>query len=75
MSLNMELQKISDFKWLIPQSGSMKVPAYLFASEKLLKVMKGDKTIEQLRNVASLPGIYKNALCMPDGHQGYTSFE
>ncbi|MBD3311885.1 RNA-splicing ligase RtcB [archaeon] len=56
---------------MIPKSGGMKVPAYLFASEKLLELIKQDKTLDQIKNVAHLPGIYKHALCMPDGHQGY----
>ena len=64
----MELEKISDVKWKLKGT---KVPAYVFASEKLLEKMKSDRTLEQLRNVTALPGIYKQALCMPDGHQGY----
>ena len=65
------MQKISNVKWLIPKEGGMRVPAYVFASEKLLEAMKLDRTLEQLKNVAHLPGAYKHVLCMPDGHQGY----
>ncbi|MFA5406583.1 MAG: RtcB family protein [Candidatus Nanoarchaeia archaeon] len=67
----MELKKVNDNKWLVPKTSKMKVPAYVFASEKLLELMKRDNTLKQLSNVACLPGIYKHALCMPDGHQGY----
>ena len=67
----MELKKISDVKWQIPKTGSMKVPAVIYASEKLLKAIKKDQSLEQIKNVASLPGIYKNAIALPDMHSGY----
>lgn len=67
----MNIRKIDDFHWKIPKSGDMNVPAKVIASEKLLKEIKQDKTLNQIRNVATLPGIYKNAICLPDGHQGY----
>jgi len=67
----MELEQVSNIKWKIPKSGDMKVPAYVFASKKLLSLIKKDNTLKQLKNIASLPGVYKHALCMPDGHQGY----
>ncbi len=67
----MELKKISKIKWKIPRTGSMKVPAIIYASEKLLKDIKGDKSLEQIKNVASLPGIYKHAIALPDMHCGY----
>ncbi|MCK4968429.1 MAG: RtcB family protein, partial [Candidatus Aenigmarchaeota archaeon] len=49
----------------------MNVPAVIYASDTLMNNIKGDKTIEQIVNVAQLPGIIKNALAMPDAHQGY----
>lgn len=67
----MELKKISDVKWQISKSGSMKVPAVIYASKKLLDAIKGDRSLEQIQNVASLPGIYKYAIALPDMHQGY----
>ena len=67
----MELKKISDNLWEIPKTGNMKVPCVVVASEKLLEKMKQDRTLSQLQNVATLPGIQKNALVMPDGHEGY----
>jgi tRNA-splicing ligase RtcB len=66
-----ELKKISKIEWEIPKSGKMKVPAIVFASEKLLKDMKEDKCLEQIKNVAALPGIVKNAIALSDAHQGY----
>ncbi len=67
----MEINKIGDVEFEIPKSGRMNVPSRLFASEKLLKKIKQDRTLEQLRNMASLPGIQKYAVALPDAHQGY----
>jgi len=66
-----ELKKISDYEWEIERQGAMKVPAVIYASEKLLNDMKKDITLEQIKNVATLKGILKNAIALPDSHQGY----
>lgn len=66
-----ELKKISKIEWEIPKSGKMKVPVRVYASEKLLKDMQEDKCLEQIKNVATLPGIVKKAIALPDAHQGY----
>jgi len=68
---NIEIKKISDIEWEIPKTGSMNVPVRIFASEKLLEKMKQDRTLEQGKNITFLPGIYKNAIVLPDGHEGY----
>ncbi len=69
--MDIKLKKINDFVWEIPKSGSMKVPAVVYASEKLLNLIKKDQTLQQISNVACLKGIQKNAYAMPDAHQGY----
>jgi len=66
-----ELKKISDVLWEIPKTGNMRVPCRVYASEKMLKKMTEDRTLAQGRNVAFLPGIYKYAIIMPDGHEGF----
>jgi len=66
-----ELKKINDYTWEIPKTGKMKVPALVFASEKLLKDIQHDKTLEQIKNVAMLPGIVSRAIALSDCHQGY----
>jgi len=66
-----ELKKINEFEWQIPKTGKMNVPAVVFASEKLLRDIKKDKTLEQLKNVAMLPGIIEKAIACPDSHMGY----
>ena len=49
----------------------MRVPGLVIADEELLEKMKTDRTLEQCANVAHLPGIYKYAITLPDGHEGY----
>jgi tRNA-splicing ligase RtcB len=63
-------ERTSAFRWLLPATGPMRVPAILFADEELLGGMD-DKVGEQLSNVATLPGIVEAALAMPDAHWGY----
>ncbi len=60
----------SDSHWEIPREGSMRVPAYIFAHQDLVLEMD-DQVKRQLVNVASLPGIVKAAMAMPDAHWGY----
>ncbi|MEX0672278.1 MAG: RtcB family protein [Candidatus Babeliales bacterium] len=68
-----DLIKISDFIYEIPASFSadMRVPARIFLSEQMLEDIMEDRSLEQIVNVASLPGIAKYAIAMPDIHQGY----
>jgi len=68
-------RKISDYLWEIPKDfrKEMRVPARVYLSEKMLEEAFRDKSIEQLINVATLPGIVKYALAMPDMHEGYAS--
>lgn len=67
------LKKITDYIWEIPQSfrSDMRVPARIFASEKMLEEIFLDRSLEQLINVTTLPGIRKAAFAMPDIHEGY----
>ena len=67
----MEIKKVSDVIWEIPKENGMNVPVRIFASKKLLEKMKQDRTLEQGKNVAYLPGIYKYSIVLPDGHEGY----
>jgi len=67
----MQIEKVSDVKWVIKKEGEMKVPVTIFAKESLLKKMQEDRTLLQSINSATLPGIVKNMLVMPDGHEGY----
>jgi len=73
MDLTQHLIKINDYLWEIPRETreGMRVPAYIYASDKLIKELGSDKSLEQLTNVAMLPGICKAAIVMPDVHEGY----
>jgi len=70
-----DFRKISDWLWEIPSSfrQDMRVPVRAYVSEKMLEESFKDKSLEQLINVATLPGIQKYALAMPDMHEGYAS--
>jgi tRNA-splicing ligase RtcB len=67
----MDLERIDANTYKIAKHGNMKVPTVIYTSSKLLENIKRDRTLEQARNVACLPGIQKMAYVMPDGHQGY----
>ncbi|MFZ5845139.1 MAG: RtcB family protein [Patescibacteria group bacterium] len=68
-----QLKKLTDVLWEIPKSfrSDMKVPARIYASRKMLSEILGDRSLEQLINVATLPGIVGQAMVMPDVHEGY----
>ena len=67
------LEKIDDYRWRIPKAykPGMRVPGIIYADEKLLKDIYRDKAIEQVANVAFLPGIVRASMAMPDIHWGY----
>ncbi|WP_248896785.1 RtcB family protein [Haloplanus halobius] len=65
------LERVREFVWEIPREGDMRVPARVLASEALLEQIGDDKTLQQLKNATHLPGMTGQAICMPDGHQGY----
>src|SRR2546423_12756991 len=68
-----ELHRVDDTLWEIPASAraDMRVPARIFADAELIEAISQDSSLEQLQNVATLPGIVGAALAMPDIHQGY----
>jgi len=66
-----QLERDTAFRWVIPQSGRMLVPGVVFASERLLPALAGDRSLEQVANVAQLPGIVEASYAMPDIHWGY----
>lgn len=68
-----DFQQISPYIHEIPATfrADMRVPARFYADGELLEAALGDKSLDQLVNTATLPGIVKYALAMPDIHQGY----
>ncbi len=69
----MDLRRIDKVTWEIPAGAraDMRVPARLFADERLLEEVRAGDSLEQLQIVATLPGIVDAALAMPDIHSGY----
>ncbi len=68
-----QFNKLTDYLYEIPKRyrSDMRVPARIYTSKKLLAHILTDHTIDQLLNVATLPGIKNYALAMPDAHEGY----
>lgn len=66
-----DMRQISEFLWEVPKTGGMRVPGRIYASRQLISSIEGDPCVEQVRNVAHLPGIVKYSLAMPDIHWGY----
>ena len=71
--LRNELEKIDQYRWRIPKDyrTGMRVDGIIYASEDMLDAILSDKAIDQVANVATLPGIVKHSLAMPDIHWGY----
>lgn len=67
------LEKVDDYRWRIPKTykPGMKVPGLIYADKKLLVNIHMDRAPEQVANAATLPGIVKYSLAMPDIHWGY----
>ncbi|MDI6858034.1 MAG: RtcB family protein [Dehalococcoidia bacterium] len=67
------LEKVDDYRWRLPTGykTGMRVPGLIFADEPMLRSMAEDEAIEQVANVAFLPGIVGHSLAMPDIHWGY----
>jgi tRNA-splicing ligase RtcB (3'-phosphate/5'-hydroxy nucleic acid ligase) len=66
-----DLKRINDNTWELPKCGEMLVPGRIYASEQLVNAMQRDATLQQVANVAQLPGIVKYSYAMPDAHNGY----
>jgi len=67
----MKTKKISENIYEIEKLERMKVPVRVYSSPKVFERIKEDKTLEQIKNVAELPGIINYAIVLPDAHQGY----
>lgn len=72
-SKEIPLKKIDDYRWEIPRDykPGMRVPGLIFCDETLMKTLRYDQALEQVANVAHLPGIVRYSLAMPDIHWGY----
>ncbi|HET6637208.1 MAG TPA: RtcB family protein [Gemmatimonadota bacterium] len=69
--MSLEIRRVEPYLWEIPRSGKMLVPGRVYASGALMEEIRGDESLQQVRNVAALPGIVGWSLAMPDIHWGY----
>jgi tRNA-splicing ligase RtcB len=66
-----ELKKIAPCTYELPKTGGMLVPGLVILSDELAKAVDIEKPLQQVRNVATLPGIVSYSIAMPDIHWGY----
>ena len=67
----MKIEQIDDTRWRLPRSGGMRVDGIVYADRRLMESLRHDPALEQVANVAWLPGILQASLAMPDIHWGY----
>ncbi|OPX25248.1 MAG: RNA-splicing ligase RtcB, partial [Planctomycetales bacterium 4484_123] len=67
------IERIDECRWRIPKDArpGMRVEGVIYASEKLMEHIRHEQAAEQVANVATLPGIVRASLAMPDIHWGY----
>ncbi len=65
------LRKIDDNRYMVEKHDRMNVDGVIYINEELLKILGTDESIKQVENVATLPGIVKASMAMPDIHWGY----
>ncbi|HEX2163754.1 MAG TPA: RtcB family protein [Thermoanaerobaculia bacterium] len=65
------LERLDDVRWRIPKTGGMRVDGIVYASEAMMADLREDASLEQVANVAHLPGILDASIAMPDVHWGY----
>ncbi|HEX9873273.1 MAG TPA: RtcB family protein [Deferrimonas sp.] len=66
-----KVERIDACRWRIPKEGAMRTEGLVFASDALMRVLEKEQALEQVRNVATLPGIVGPSIAMPDIHWGY----
>ena len=66
-----KLRQIDDYRWEIPREGKMRTRGLVFSSREMLPSIQADQSLQQVANVATLPGIVGPSMAMPDIHWGY----
>ncbi len=69
--MTIELRQIDEYRWEVPKTGKMRVPGLIFTDSVMLEDIQRDQGPVQVANVATLPGIIRSSLAMPDMHWGY----
>ena len=71
MNTTVHVERIDAYRWRVPKRGGMRTEGLIFADEGLIRDLEGDQAVQQVANVAHLPGIVGPAIAMPDIHWGY----
>jgi tRNA-splicing ligase RtcB len=67
----MHVERIDDYRWRIPRRGGMRVDGIVYADARMMDTLREEESLQQVCNVAHLPGIIGASLAMPDIHWGY----
>jgi tRNA-splicing ligase RtcB len=67
----MDVERIDEYRWRIPRRGGMRVDGIVYADARMMAALRGEESLQQVCNVAHLPGIIGASLAMPDIHWGY----
>jgi tRNA-splicing ligase RtcB len=65
------IERIDEYRVRLPREGDMRVDGIVYADERLMQSIRADESLQQVRNVAHLPGIVGASIAMPDIHWGY----
>jgi len=67
------VERIDEYRWRIPRTykAEMRADGIVYASGEMMRGIKDDNALEQVANVACLPGLIGNSMAMPDIHYGY----
>jgi tRNA-splicing ligase RtcB len=65
------VERVDAFRWRVPRAGAMRTDGLIFADAELMHDLEGDQCLQQVVNVAHLPGIVGPSIAMPDIHWGY----
>jgi tRNA-splicing ligase RtcB len=66
-----QYERLDPFRCRLPKTGGMRVDGIVYADERMMRDISKDESLQQVRNVAHLPGIVKASIAMPDIHWGY----
>jgi tRNA-splicing ligase RtcB len=67
----MNVEQIDAYRWRIPREGGMRVDGIVYADAAMMAGIRQDQSLQQVANVAHLPGIVSASIAMPDIHWGY----
>jgi len=69
--LKLKVERVDEQRWRIPRQGAMRVDGMVYASAAMMRDLRSDPALQQVANVAHLPGVLRASIAMPDIHWGY----